>query len=124
MGTSFPSISALGWGAGYGVGTPSSLWGDLCSQDILPSSYPLHVSVAPASSASLPLLPVSLWFLLHILSFRIYVHLVFKWFSATIILQFSCNCDMVMGGGDHSIYLLHHLDWKFPDTLLRFLQCS
>lgn len=29
-----------------------------------------------------------------------------------VVLLFSCNFNVVLGGAEHSIYLLCHLDWK------------
>lgn len=54
--------------------------------------------------------PVSIRLLLYILSYGDSVQLVFRRFSMTVVLQFSCNLDVVIGGDEHSIYLLCHLD--------------
>lgn len=39
-----------------------------------------------------------------------------------VVLQFSCDFDAVVGGGEHSVYLLHHLDQKL--TILVFQKLS
>ena len=52
--------------------------------------------------------------LLYILSYRRSVQLVHKGFSVVVVLHLSCNFDMVVEGGEHSIYLLRHLDWNPP----------
>lgn len=50
------------------------------------------------------------------------VQLDFKRFSVLVVLQLSCNFDVVAGGGEHSVYLLHHLDQKL--TILVFQKLS
>ena len=34
-----------------------------------------------------------------------------------VVLQFSCNFDVVVEGDEHSLYLCCHLDWKPPKLL-------
>lgn len=34
-----------------------------------------------------------------------------------VFLQFSCNLYVSMGGGKHSFYPLHHLDWKSDSSI-------
>lgn len=36
-----------------------------------------------------------------------------------VVVKFSCNFDVVVGGGEYSIYLFHHLDQK-SDQFLPF----
>ena len=77
------------------------------------SLFPLlpHVGVEPAPSESQPLLPVSMGFLLYILSYKTSVQLDFRRLLMRVVLHFSCNFDVVFGGGECSIYLLLHLDY-------------
>ena len=80
------------------------------------------MGVGPADFASQPLLPVSTWLLL---SYKSSVQPVYRQFSMMVVVPFSCNFDVVMGGGEHSIDLLCPLNWKPPDISsfhLPFLQ--
>ena len=84
MGMPLPGTGAQGWGAKAGT---------TCSSEVTSSakrSLPvlnLHtVGVGPAHSASLTLSPVSLGLLVHILSYRASVCLVFRWFSMMVTL--------------------------------------
>lgn len=52
---------------------------------------------------------ISTW-LLYILRYGSLFQLVFRWFSKLTVVSFSCNFGMVMGGGEHSVDLLCHLD--------------
>ena len=56
-GLHLPGAGTLGWEAWCGAGTP-------CFLNSPPDFYPPHVSVGPAHSTSLPLLEVSMYFLL------------------------------------------------------------
>lgn len=67
------------------------------------------MGVGATHFASPLLLPVSRWLLLYNLSYKISVYLVFGWLSRLIVLYFSCKFNAVIGGGEHSIHLLHHL---------------
>lgn len=62
----------------------------------------------PDGSASLPLILFSMW-LLYIFSYSNFVDIVFRW-SSMIVLLLSCNLDVAMGGDDHSLSLLCHVD--------------
>lgn len=64
------------WGWGH-----SLLQGYLCGQDIPPNVQLLHVSAGTACFMSPPLLLVSMWPLLCVLSYRSSVQLIFRWFS-------------------------------------------
>lgn len=64
---------------------------------------PLHIS-GPV--------PVLVWLLLYIHSYRTSVQLVFRAFSVTAALWFGCNFDVVVGGGEHSVHRLCRLAWK------------
>lgn len=88
--------------------------GNLCSQDILPSSRRPHTVVGPTCFTSPPLLTVSRWLPFCILSYRISVRLLFRWFSRLMVLCYSFNFNVVMGGGKHSIYLPCHPDQNSP----------
>ena len=52
-----------------------------------------------------PLLSVSLWLLLFVLSYRTSVKLDFRQFLMIVVLKFGCNFDMVVGGGEYQVYL-------------------
>ena len=67
--------------------------------------------VGLAHSESLPFWSVLSW-LLYVLIYKIFVQLVFRWFSMMLVLWFNCNFGVVLGRGEHSIYLFHHLDCK------------
>ena len=67
------------------------------------------MGVGPADFASQPLLPVSTWLLL---SYKSSVQPVYRQFSMMVVVPFSCNFDVVMGGGEYSVFLFHHLDRK------------
>lgn len=54
--------------------------------------------------------PISMWLLLYSHNYGDSVKLVFRWCSMTFVLSFSCNFYVVLGGGEHNVYLLHHLD--------------
>ena len=60
--------------------------------------------------ASLPLLPVSLWFFLYIFSCRSFL-LFSVLFSAIVALQIVVTlvCQIYVGGGELRVFLLHHL---------------
>ena len=103
-----PGLGGLIWGW-----DTSLLRGKLHSLDIHPDFYPPHVGMGPACSTSLPLLVVSVWILLYILSCILScnsVQLDFSWMM--VILYFSCNFDVVVGGFKYCIYLCCHLDQK------------
>lgn len=61
------------------------------------------ISVGPAHFVTSLLLPVSVWFLLYIVGYKHSIYLVFKWFSMMVILQFSFNIDVILGGDKHSL---------------------
>lgn len=65
-----------------------------------------------AHSTSPGPVPVLVWLLLYIHSYRTSVQLVFRAFSVTAALWFGCNFDVVVGGGEHSVHRLCRLAWK------------
>ena len=69
-----------------GARTPCSLV-DLSSQTIPSDFEPLHLSVGPTPFASLPLLPVWMWLLSYVLSYRSFsTQLSCGWFSVVVVL--------------------------------------
>ena len=109
MGFFFPALEP--WPGGLVWGWSSSLLrGYLCSWDMPPNFYSLHMGMGPAMCP--PLLPVSAWLLLYILSCRTSIHLDFRQFWMMVVLQFSCNSDVAVGGFKSRIYLCYRLDWK------------
>ena len=36
-----------------------------------------------------------------------------------LVLQFSCNFDVVVGGGEHCVYLCHDIDLTTSDSFLK-----
>ena len=74
---------------------------------------PTILNVRPACSESPALLPISRQLLLCILSYRTSFQLDFRQLS----MMFSCNFGVVMEGGEHSVYLLCHLDHKLHSVL-------
>ena len=100
-------------------GLDPSLFKGISSADVSLSILNHHtIGVGPTHSASSPFLPLSTWFLLYILTHKNSVQIVFRYFSKMVILKFSCNFDVVMGGSKHSVYLLSHLEWKSLVSLL------
>lgn len=53
-----------------------------------------------------------MWLLLFVLGYRTFVQVDLRPFSMMIVLWFSYNFDTVVEGGEHSVYLLCHLDWQ------------
>lgn len=100
------------------AGTPRSSVVTSAAEIPLPILNRHTLGMAPARSASPPLLPISMYLMLYIFNYRTSVQLVLRRFSAMAVLQLSCNSDVVMGGGGHSIYFFHHLERK---SLLLFL---
>lgn len=47
------------------------------------------------------------------------VQLDFKRFSIMVVLQFSCNFDAVVGGSEHSVYLIHRLNQELTILVFR-----
>lgn len=94
MGISFPGTGSLGWVPGVEIGPlapqrapqqmkyPSRFLRDTCGYRISPPT-------------SLCLLPVSLWLLFYILSYKTSVMLDIWWFWMMIILEFCCTFDVV-----------------------------
>ena len=99
----FPALEYWGGGPGKGLGLliPQR---DLCSQDNRPNFYLPHVGVGPACSVSLPLLPVSVWFLFYILSYRTSVQLYFRHFELLFF---------------HLVVILRWL-WEVPSALFTY----
>lgn len=119
MEVSLPGTGTLGWGAAScGVRIPCSSEATSTAEISLPifNSYTwvwypydanagtLHV----VPSVSLTLLPLSMWLLLYVLSCSARLQGVFSDGCS----EFSCNFDVVVGGGKHSVYLLLHLERK------------
>ena len=88
---SYEDFSSWHWSTrlgepGVGLSDCLLLRGDLCSYDIPPDFYLPHLSMRPAGFISLPFLPVLMWLLLYILSYRTSVQLDFRWFSMMAVL--------------------------------------
>ena len=81
LGASLPNAGPPGWVVWCGAWTPCSLCRNSAIVIILPFVGCLPGGVGLAYTVSLPLLSVSLWFLLYIFSGRKSFLLVFKWFS-------------------------------------------
>ena len=91
VGISLPGTGALGWWPGMGLGP--------LAPNIPSDFYPPHVSVGPACSMSLPLLPVLMWFILWFHSYRTSIQLNFWRLWMMVVIQLSCNFDGVVWGG-------------------------
>lgn len=96
MGTPLFNNDASGLGVLCRIGNPHS------SRN-LPILNHNTISVGPAHFVTSLLLPVSVWFLLYIVGYKHSIYLVFKWFSMMVILQFSFNIDVILGGDKHSL---------------------
>lgn len=98
MGTTLPRIETLGWGDWCGAGTPYSCSGTAAAEISLPI-FNLHMCMWDQFF----LLAVSTCLLLYVLSYKTYIQQDYKQFSMMVALKFSCNLDMVTGGGEHSV---------------------
>ena len=105
---SYGDLSSWHWNLEPSVGQ-----GLLAPETSLLNICPPHVDVGPAHSVSPPLRPfrMNVVSLIPQLSDSIQVN--FWWFWVMVVLQFSCNFDVV-GQGNKHVYLCRHLDWKSP----------
>ena len=99
MWTLLSDPGGLGWGAQPGVENPSSSGGPFKAKRALQDSQLPSMGAGCTCSASRPFLPVSARFLLCIPSCQTSVQLVFHWLFGFIVLYFSCNSTLVLGGG-------------------------
>ena len=84
----------------------------LCSWNIPLDFYPPHLCVGPDHSRSLTLLSVSMRLLLYIHSYMTSVQLEFRQFWTMVVLQFSCNFEVMMGGSEYRVDLHCNLGQK------------
>ena len=88
---------------GMGLGSPGSSRGSSETKifpQFLSTTHGCGTSLFHISAPSI----VSVWLLLYIFSYRIFVQL------DMVVLSDSCNFDMVVGGFKYCIYLFCHLD--------------
>lgn len=120
MGTSLTGTGALSWGVWCGVGFPRFSEGTSTTEISLPVSNHHTWVWGPAHFSSPPLLPVSKWHLLCVLSYWTSVQLSSVDSQGWIF----CSLVVIWSGPERmeaDFYLLCHLDWKFTAAFLVFM---